>query len=106
MRRSGPTILLHFHHWTWTCRYREAQDVRERPSLAVRCRKLRLSLLLASRQTGSRFMQPIFHFFEETGLLQAGDDNLVASGSIIRETINSWSIGDIIVNRLGKGLGF
>ncbi len=37
MRRSGLTILLHSHHCTWTCRCREAQDVRERPSMAVRC---------------------------------------------------------------------
>ena len=31
------TILLHSRHCTWTCRCREAQDVRERPSMAVRC---------------------------------------------------------------------
>jgi hypothetical protein len=37
--RAGivPTILLHFLHCTWTCRCRAAQDVRERPSLEVRC---------------------------------------------------------------------
>ncbi len=34
--RSGPTIFLHFHHCTWTCRCRAAQDVRERPSLEVK----------------------------------------------------------------------
>ncbi len=53
MRRSGPTIRLHFHHCTWTCRCREAQDVRERPSLAVRRRKIRLQ----GRRTTARMQE-------------------------------------------------
>ena len=48
--QKRPTILLHFHHCTWTCRCREAHDSMARvvpnypsafpPSMAVRCRKL------------------------------------------------------------------
>ncbi len=32
-----PDNPLHSRHCTWMCRCREAQDVRERPSMAVRC---------------------------------------------------------------------
>ncbi len=32
-----PDNPLHFLHCTWTCRCREAQEVRERPSMEVRC---------------------------------------------------------------------
>ena len=32
-----PDDPLHSGHCTWMCRCREAQDVRERPSMAVRC---------------------------------------------------------------------
>ncbi len=40
--QKRPTIPLHFLHCTWTCRCREAQDVRERPSMEVGRRKVRL----------------------------------------------------------------
>ncbi|GEM_PF-2869255 len=32
-----PNNPSHFLHCTWTCRCREAQEVRERPSMEVRC---------------------------------------------------------------------
>ncbi len=64
------------------------------------------TLLLPAGQTGTRFEQPVLDLFPQAGLKQRILDDVVQFGAIGGQTVYSGPVGDIVVDRFGKRIGF
>jgi hypothetical protein len=63
------------------------------------------SLLLAAGQAGARLVQPVFDLFPQAGFAQRGFHHLVSFG-LGAPGRGFGAVGDVVVNRFGKGVGF
>src|SRR4030095_7035079 len=59
-------------------------------------------LLLAARQSGAAFTQPVFDLVPQAGALQAGLDDRVHLALARNQPVDLGAVSDIFVNRLGK----
>jgi hypothetical protein len=63
-------------------------------------------LLLSARESCARLGQPVLDLLEQARPLQARVHDLVELRTIGSEAMQARPVGDIVVDRLGKGLGF
>src|SRR5580658_456192 len=60
------------------------------------------ALLLAAGQAGARAIQAILHLIPQAGALEARADDVVEIGAPSGESVDTGTVGDIVVNRFRK----